>query len=71
MLGHLTKWSELNLSLRNLAIAAGLQVNRSHRKLDDDESIVEGMVMMMIVMMMVACRHIPTMTNATMVGKCQ
>ena len=67
MLGHLTKWSEVNLSLRNLAIAAGLQVNRSHRKLDDDESIVEGMVMMM----MMACRHIPTMTNATMVGKCQ
>ena len=64
MLGNLTKWSEVNLSLRNLAIAAGLQVNRSHRKLDDDESIVEGMVMMMIVMMMVACRHIPTMTKS-------
>ena len=29
----------MNLSLRNLAIAAGLQVNRSHRKLDDDEAI--------------------------------
>ena len=42
----------MNLSLRNLAIAAGLQVNRSHRKLDDDESIVEGMVMMMMVMTM-------------------
>ena len=39
----------MNLSLRNLAIAAGLQVNRSHRKLDDDESIVEGMVVMMMV----------------------
>ena len=39
----------MNLSLRNLAIAAGLQVNRSHRKLDDDEAIVEGMVMMMMV----------------------